>query len=274
MNIDVDLGRLLPGRSSPRPHEQLVIKAPPHSNDPQIGTRRCHRLRAKSLSIAIVALCSVCIGLPLRSQEQSADSARGSILWILNRLYVAHEFPDVREFAAGEFLAQQADRPTLGASLIPGTSVTSRVLHRDDTTAVATTHLTDSHNDLDCYTFFRRDTAGWKIIAVRYALLPSFFYAALDSLDALPFASDTVIWDRARMHLTMESDAQLTRYFVQHDTAFQRLADSFLAQTAVTVLDDRGRRPDGMAAVGLTSIRDAMRDLHVGVLGRVSTTPG
>lgn len=197
-----------------------------------------------------------------------AQAGRESPGWLVEQFYTRGSFPEIAEYATGEFAHQAREGGTMAAWLPADVRVDSRELLRNDTAAVFATAARNETGAQDWYTFLRHEGGRWKISEVRTLAFPPLHRVLLDTLEAhrrrgiLP---DSVVPVAERMRLAIASDSALGVYARTHQAALRGLGERFAAEPAsvrVLAVEGRGATPAQDAL-----IRD-MLDRRLGALVR------
>jgi len=193
----------------------------------------------KSFTCSVVAALAVCAGACSSQRPAASASTRhpgggtatlqaGSPAWIVDHMYAYPDFPEQNKYITGEFARRFGGMPTIGSTLKPGVKVSSpRAIGTTDSTAIYSTAIGDSGKQIEWYTYLVRDLGQWRVEAVRTLEFPKVFYVMYDSLRAGKKIPDAPPQMQQIMALSMASDADIQKYFVDHQGAMQAVVDAF-----------------------------------------------
>ena len=180
---------------------------------------------------------------PLRIAEQFVAPAG----WAALKRYLCCE-------AAG-----QAKTQTLGQQIPPRVARTCQLVRQDSATAVVAVELRDSTSRRDFYLHFRRDSAGWKLGAIRNLAMTHLGPPMVALLAAMPPA-EVAAYDRkhpeathaftlGNLRLWTSADADIAAHFHRQQAEFEKLLHvlrqgGYLEATKGVVTDEAAANAD------------------------------
>lgn len=200
-----------------------------------------------------------------------AAAAIGSPEWIVDRFFAQKAFPEIARYSTGEFAELYKDSPTLGSTLPPSVTVSTRALARDASSAVFGVSITDGNLTKEWYAYLREEAGTFKLEAIRTLVLGGRFIDALLLAEKAAVdgkLSEAGLQELERFHRIIASDAELKTDFLAQQPLFEALAKDFSAIPGLEAVSlDGDVSPAGSATTDqVLGLAQQLRALRLGAI--------